>query len=149
MPDFTFLHVHSHYSLLGGTASIPQLVQRAQANDYSQLALTDSNGLYGAVAFVRQCRAANIQPIIGMTIPVTAPFSTMANQATAQLILLAQNSAGYRSLCRLATCLQGHPDRENRLGHGLSWADLKANRQGLICLDDGPAGWLMHYLQAG
>lgn len=152
MPDFTFLHVHSHYSLLGGTASIPQLVQRAQADDYRHLALTDSNGLYGAVAFARECRTANIQPIIGMTIPVAAPLTTMngrPHQRTAQLILLAQNPAGYRSLCQLATCLQGHPEREKQLAQGLSWDELKEHRDGLICLDDGPAGWLMRYLQAG
>ena len=147
MSDFTFLHVHSYYSLLGGTASIPQLVQQAQTDGYSHLALTDSNGLYGAVAFLRECRAANIQPIIGMTIPMAVPLSTMAEQRTAQLILLAQSPTGYRSLCRLATCLQGHPDREDRLAQGLAWDDLKANRQGLVGIDDGAAGWLMRYLQ--
>ncbi|MBK8932014.1 MAG: PHP domain-containing protein [Chloroflexi bacterium] len=77
---FTHLHVHSHYSLLGGTASVAQLAGRAARDGLKTLALTDNHALYGAVAFDRACRAAGIQPIIGMTAvlphPTTPPPST-------------------------------------------------------------------------
>ena len=62
---FTHLWVHSHYSMLGGTASVKELAQQAAADRLSHLALTDNNGLYGAIAFARACRAVEVQPIIG------------------------------------------------------------------------------------
>src|SRR5438045_7856993 len=45
------LHTHSWYSLLEGVTGIEALLQRAAALGYSSLALTDSNNLYGVVAF--------------------------------------------------------------------------------------------------
>ena len=73
MINFTHLHVHSHYSLLGATASIEDLVARAKADGLSHLALTDTNALVGAVAFQRACAAAGIQPITGMVLTVQPP----------------------------------------------------------------------------
>ncbi len=75
---FTHLEVHSHFTLLGATPSVSDLVARAATDDLSHLALTDTNALYGAVAFVRACRGAGIRPVIGMTVTVRpappAPF---------------------------------------------------------------------------
>ena len=48
---FTHLQVHSHYTLLGGTAPVDELAARAAAQGMTRLALTDTNALYGAVAF--------------------------------------------------------------------------------------------------
>ncbi len=75
---FTHLEVHSHYTLLGATASVLELVARGQADGLTHLALTDTNALYGAVAFDRACRAAGIRPIIGMTVltPNPSPVAT-------------------------------------------------------------------------
>jgi DNA polymerase-3 subunit alpha len=47
---FTHLHVHSHGSLLQGTATVTDLAQRAAEAGMPALALTDSDGLYGAVS---------------------------------------------------------------------------------------------------
>ena len=71
-PSFTHLHVHSHFTLLGATPSPDELAQRARAEDMTHLALTDLNGLSGAVAFDKACRAAGVQPIIGMTVTLAA-----------------------------------------------------------------------------
>ena len=57
-PRFTPLHVHSHYSLLEGVDSLDALLARAAACGYQDLALTDSNNLYGAVAFVEAAAEA-------------------------------------------------------------------------------------------
>ena len=48
---FTHLHVHSNYSFLDGGSTIEALVARAQAVGLQALALTDHEGLYGAVRF--------------------------------------------------------------------------------------------------
>ncbi len=70
---FTHLHAHSHFSLLGGTASPEALAQQAAASGLKALALTDTFGLYGAVAFDKACRAAGIKPITGLVVPVAVP----------------------------------------------------------------------------
>ena len=147
------LHVHSQYTLLGGTASITALVDRAVADGLSHLALTDTNALYGAVAFHRACREAGIRPIIGMTVTVALPEELQGlleeTAVPAYLVLLAMDPSGYRSLCRLSSLLQGHPDREARLARGLSLDDLGAHHQGLICLSGGRRGWIERLLRAG
>ena len=148
--NFTHLHVHSHFSLLGGTASPEALAQQAAAAGLKALALTDTFGLYGAVAFDKACRAANIKPITGLVVPVTVPPNSppVDTSYPGQLILLATGPEGYRSLNKLSTLLLGSPDQE-RLHHGLTWADLKPHSNGLICLDGGRRGWLDRFVRAG
>jgi DNA polymerase III subunit alpha len=111
----------------------------------THLALTDSFALYGAVAFRRLCREAGIQPLTGMTVTVADPLLPRP----ALLVLLATGPEGYRSLCRLSSHVQGHPDREERLRRGLSWETLAAHREGLIALDGGLQGWAARFLQRG
>lgn len=148
---FAHLRVHSHFSLLAGTAVPITLVQRAAAHGMKALALTDNNALYGAVTFAKACRAAGIKPITGMTLRVAAPPEDLPDDdlQPGQLVLLATGPAGYQSLCRLSAALQAHPDREERLRHGLEWADLAANAQGLLGIEAGHAGWLARFLRAG
>ena len=51
MSDFVHLHVHSEYSLLDGLARLDGLAQHAAELGMPALALTDHDGLYGAVRF--------------------------------------------------------------------------------------------------
>ncbi|MEJ2736461.1 MAG: DNA polymerase III subunit alpha, partial [Anaerolineae bacterium] len=165
---FAHLHVHSHYTLLGGTAPVDELAARAAAEGMAHLALTDTNALYGAVAFCRACRAAGVQPILGMAAtvappgerigPLTSPGRTgplVSSGRTGpltspgRLVLLARGPAGYRSLCRLSSHLQAHPEREIRAALGLRWEELEAHREGLICLSGGRMGWVERLLRAG
>ncbi len=147
--SFTHLEVHSHFTLLGATPSVPALVARAQADGLSHLALTDTHALYGAVAFARACRAAGIQPIIGMTVTVAGASVLDDETVPGQLVLLATSPAGYRSLCRLSSRIQGSPARETLAVRGLEWEDLAANQEGLFCLSGGRQGWIERYLRAG
>ena len=61
---FTHLETHSYYTLLGSTIPINELVARAAAEGMAHLALTDTNALYGVLAFNRACHAAGVQAII-------------------------------------------------------------------------------------
>lgn len=146
---FTHLHVHSHYSLLGGTASVEQLAAHAVRDGLRALALTDNQALYGAVAFHRACQAAGIQSIIGMTAVLPPPNHTPGIDLaeSGHIILLASGPEGYRSLCRLSSFIQGSPERQTR--PLLHWDELKAHTAGLICLDGGQKGWLDHFIRAG
>ena len=122
------LRVHSHWSLLAGVPSIEEIVTHAQQRQLPALALTDVNALYGAIEFVQRCRAAQVQPILGVDFAFEADHS---------LTLLAQNMTGYANLCRLVTRLQADVDRETTLAHGLRLTDLGDRSSGLIALSDG------------
>lgn len=164
---FTHLQVHSHFTLLGGTAPVDKLAARAAAEGMTHLALTDTNALYGAVAFDRACRAAGVHPVLGMTVTVAPPGDCMgpilAETARApkalerigpatspgRLVLLATGPAGYRSLCRLSSRIQAHPQRKVLAARGLAWEDLQDHREGLVCLGGGRMGWVERLLRAG
>ena len=47
MPQFTHLHVHSHYSMLDGMSKIPDLIAKAKRCGMYSLALTDHGNMYG------------------------------------------------------------------------------------------------------
>jgi error-prone DNA polymerase len=67
---FTHLHVASGYSLRYGASSPDQLIELALDLGMESLALTDRDGLYGAVKFVNACRKAHLQPILGVDLAV-------------------------------------------------------------------------------
>ena len=64
--NFTHLHVHSNFSFLDGGSSVGQLLDRAKEVGCESLALTDHNGLYGAVRFYDYAKRIGIKPIIGV-----------------------------------------------------------------------------------
>jgi DNA polymerase-3 subunit alpha/error-prone DNA polymerase len=89
------LVVHSHYSLMWGTASPRQICRVARQLGYERLALTDTDNLYGLWPFLAACRREGIIPIVGAE--VTDPAS---GRSAACLV---ETEAGYRNLCRLLT----------------------------------------------
>ena len=52
MPDFIHLNVHSHYSILKSTITIPSAVDKAIADGQRGMALTDDGVMYGIKEFV-------------------------------------------------------------------------------------------------
>jgi len=91
---YTELHLHTAFSFLDG-ASLPEdMVAQAVAYGYSALAVTDHDGLYGAMEFAQAARAAGITPITGAEITL---------DDGSHLTLLAETRAGYGNLCRLLT----------------------------------------------
>ena len=65
---FTHLRVASGYSFKYGTASAAQLVERAVEHGAQALALTDRDGMAGAIRFVQECESAGIAPILGVNL---------------------------------------------------------------------------------
>jgi len=148
---FTHLEVHSHFTLLGATPSVEELVARAKAESLSHLVLTDTNALYGAVPFHKACLQNGIQPVLGMTVSVASPPDVRVSSGVepGRLVLLAKNRAGYRSLCRLSSIIQGTSGREAVASHGLEWDQIAANTEGLLCLSAGRTGWLERLVREG
>ncbi|MHB0979471.1 MAG: PHP domain-containing protein, partial [Thermoleophilia bacterium] len=69
-PPFVHLHVHSNFSFLDGGSRIGELVERAAELGQPALALTDHDGLYGAIRFAKACMRRGIQPIFGAEVCV-------------------------------------------------------------------------------
>jgi len=90
-PPFVHLHVHSDYSPMRGVSSLEELCLSAQLQGSPAMALTDTNGLYGAIRFVEQAKHVGLRPILG------AELTTTDHRA----VLLAKTSDGYANLCRV------------------------------------------------
>src|SRR5512137_2280475 len=93
---FVHLHVHTHFSLLDGAITVPDLVAAAKANGMDALAITDHGNLFGAVQFYKKCKEAGIKPIIGME-AYLAPGSRQEKKRSPQgayshLNLIARNA---------------------------------------------------------
>ena len=119
MNDFVHLNVHSHYSKGRGMGTIEELCRVAGARGMKRLALTDTNGLYGLVFFVRTAREMGIDPIVGSEVT--------ANGRRA--VLLVRNPRGYANLCRVIS------DRHCRQDFDLP-RSLREGREGLIIFSD-------------
>ncbi|HET7701315.1 MAG TPA: DNA polymerase III subunit alpha [Candidatus Limnocylindria bacterium] len=91
------LHAHSHYSFLDGASPVDDLVAAARERGMDALALTDTNGLYGAVRFWNAAREAGIRPIFGVELETID---------AGHLVLIAQDERGWRSLCRIVSAAQ-------------------------------------------
>ena len=70
MTDFAHLHVASGFSLRHGASTLQALVERAAARGQPALALTDRDGLYGAVRFATAAIAAGVLPVLGVDLAV-------------------------------------------------------------------------------
>ena len=86
------LHCHSNFSLLDGADHPETLVARAAALRMPALALTDHDGVYGAVRFQAAAQAAGIRPVLGTELTL---------HDDSHLTLLVKNEAGWHNLCYL------------------------------------------------
>src|SRR5215210_8934242 len=135
---FVHLHCHTHYSLLDGASKIPALVRRAKALGMPALAITDHGNLYGAVEFLREAKAAELKPILGLEAYVAPGRRTDRTTGGASgqeyafhLTLLARTAAGFRNLMRLSSAafLEGFYYKPR-----IDKEILRRHAEGLICL---------------
>lgn len=59
MNSFVHLHVHSHYSVLDGMSTIPDLVEKAIACGMPAIALTDHGNMFGVKEFYNYAKKKN------------------------------------------------------------------------------------------
>ncbi|MGO2480047.1 DNA polymerase III subunit alpha [Glutamicibacter ardleyensis] len=106
--SFTHLNVTSSYSAHYGVSSPSQLAATARAQGADALALTDRDGLFGAVKHVGACLAEGIRPILGVNLAVLDD----AGKPNGRIILLARGNAqghGYAALCRAVSAAHQNP----------------------------------------
>lgn len=119
------LCVHSHYSFRWGVAGPEALAEAAAVRGIDALALTDLNGVYGAVPFYRAAKARGLKPLIGARL-AEAPTDPGC-------VVLARDFAGYQALCRLVTA--------RRLGEG-DWRAIAAGAAAHLFFLAGSRDWL-------
>lgn len=135
MADFAHLHVHSHYSLLDGLSTVPNLLKHAGKLGMDTLALTDHGVLYGAVEFSKKAKELGIKPIIGCELYVAPRKHTDKiggiDKSPYHLIVLCKNKIGYQNLLKLVSIahLDGYYYKP-RVDHEL----LQKYSEGLLCL---------------
>ncbi len=112
-------------------------MQRAKEKGFDAIALTDKNGLYGAVRFYKAARAADIKPVLGAEITLRDGTS---------LILLAVSFEGYKNLCRILS--EAHLTNP-RGKPACPLNTLTRFAQDLICLTGGRGGRLQRLISLG
>ena len=122
MAPYAELHAHSNFSFLDGASHIEELVLRARELGYEALALTDHDGLHGAMEFAQCARAWGLRPITGAEIRLSNGH---------HLTLLCETQRGYANLCRLLT----HAHLEHERGKPCIESEVLARHsEGLIAL---------------
>ncbi|MGC9346992.1 MAG: DNA polymerase III subunit alpha [Anaerolineae bacterium] len=131
------LHAHSSHSLLDGVPAPEDLVTQGAASGMPALALTDHDGLYGAVPFIRAAEQVGIKPILGAELTLTDD---------AHLLLLAETPEGYANLSQLITL--AHSDQPKGTAR-LPPQHLAPHKEGLIALSGCRKGVVARHLIAG
>lgn len=143
--DFVHLRVHTAYSLLEGAIRVPDLVKLAGDKRMPAVAMTDTNNMFGALEFSSYCAGAGIQPIVGCQMAIGREeaedrfrAAPIGRAPTDNLVLLAQNDAGYRNLLKLLKI--AYLDAAAEIDPQVTLADIEAHGTGIIALTGGPGG---------
>ncbi|MFH0831085.1 MAG: DNA polymerase III subunit alpha, partial [Parcubacteria group bacterium] len=134
-PEFSHLHVHSHYSLLDGLGKVDELFEATKQQGMNSIALTDHGVLYGAVEWFQRANEHGVKPIIGLE-GYIAPNRLDQKRSHVDtrpyhVTLIAKNQIGYRNLIKLVTIahLEGYYYKAR-----FDYETLAKHAEGLICL---------------
>ena len=136
-PAYAELHAHSNFSFLDGASHPEEMAARAAELGLRALAITDHDGVYGAVRFSYAAREVGLQPIVGMEASMAGGY---------HLTLLARDREGYANICRLATA--GHHDQPKGTAE-LDLDSLARHTRGLVGLSGCLQGAIPSAVLAG
>ncbi|NOQ87959.1 MAG: DNA polymerase III subunit alpha, partial [Gammaproteobacteria bacterium] len=143
-PSFIHLRVHTEYSLVDGVVRIKPLMAALSDDNMPAVALTDQSNLFAMVKFIRATHAVGIKPIIGVDALVRHGDD---QEAPFQMVLLAQNKAGYLNLSRLIS--KSYLEGQHR-GVPIIQAEwIEQSADGIIALSGGRQGDIGRALLAG
>ena len=111
---FSHLHVASGFSAHYGVNRPELLVEAAKSMGFDAAALTDRDGLYGAVKHMGACLKLGLSPIVGCDLPLL----TDAGEPDGRILVLAHgndNGRGWATLCAIVS--KAHKKgKHNQLG---------------------------------
>jgi error-prone DNA polymerase len=128
------LHAHSSYSFLDGASLPEEIAIRAAEYGYGAFALTDHDGVWGAMEFAQACAPLGVRPIVGAELAVA---ERRRRSEPFHLTLLVEDATGWANLCRLIT--EAHADtrpvpERDPLLPVLTFDSLLERSEGLVCL---------------
>jgi error-prone DNA polymerase len=146
VPEYAELHCWSNFSFLEGGSHPEELVEHGRRLGLRGIALTDRDGIYGAVRFTKAAAGSDFAALCGAELtlesaekrPIKA--SRPARPAkevptdTPRLVLLAADKRGYGNLARLISTAQL---RGRKRDARLRLDDLDGRTDGLVAL----SGW--------
>ena len=137
MAGWVELHTHSNYSFLDGASEVDDLADAAVEQGLDALALTDTNGLYGAVRFANAAKDCGLRPIFGAELQLLD---------LGHLVLIARDRQGWTSLCRTISAAQlaGEKTRPKA-----TFALVAENAAGLFVLTGCAHGAVPRAVRAG
>ena len=169
MADFIHLHTASSYSMRYGADPPARLASAAASAGQPAVALTDRDGVYGAVRFVRACADAGVAAILGVDLavePLIARPGSIADGSIAyqvaderrrtparggtwveppmpRVVLLARGATGWASLCRLISAAHLSGERSDAR---VSMRQVAEHGDGLVALlgPSSQVGWALH-----
>lgn len=154
LTPFTHLRSHSEFSIVESTLRIGELVDKAKNDGQPALAITDIDGLFGAIRFYQAARAAGIKPIVGVDIQVSltaeaAPLDSEGNpvvpnpnaQPPRRVVIIARDYPGYLKLMRLITRAYTQNLVNGKPVITESWL-REEGPEGLVCLSGTETGHL-------
>ncbi|HYH58736.1 MAG TPA: error-prone DNA polymerase [Thermoleophilaceae bacterium] len=115
------LHCHSAFSFLDGASHPVELANVAAQQGHEALALTDHDGLHGAMETAQALSSVGIRPITGAEVTLDDGH---------HLTLLCEDATGYRNLCQALTKAY----EKDRLLPSLPFAEVERHAEGLVCL---------------
>jgi DNA polymerase III subunit alpha len=145
-PRFIHLRTHTEHSLLEGAVPVKALIKLCGKHEMPAVAVTDTNNMFAALEFSVYAKDAGVQPIVGCQVSVNYDPAAPGEKAraSAPVVLLAQNEAGYMNLMKLNSAL--YIDRGGALPD-VRLEDLERHSDGLICLTGGAEGPLGRLVQ--
>ncbi|TVV75615.1 DNA polymerase III subunit alpha [Sphingomonas solaris] len=154
MPHAPFvpLRIFSAYTMLEGAIDPKAVAKHARKLGFPAAAITDRNGLYGAMAFSEAAKKDGVQPIIAALLGVARPQRGGGDRDAKALTLdwlalYAQDATGYDNLCALVSLAHlGRPVHED--AH-VSLEALEGRTDGLIALTAAGEGAVTRLLAAG
>ena len=108
MENFVHLHMHTEYSLLDGINKVDALPTQISDMGQKAVAITDHGNVSGSYRFYKECKKANIKPIIGMEAYYTVNDRSVRERDELDkpyyhMVLLAMNNTGLHNLYKLST----------------------------------------------
>lgn len=150
--QFVHLHVHSHYSIMNGCNTVPQLVDRAIKDRMKGMALTDTGNMYGIMEFFDYVSKVNAErkekgqspfkPIMGCELYLSPDKGESAYPFT----LLAKNLMGYKNLMKLVS-LSGQKHEKNT--GFIDYSTLEHYHEGIIVCSGGIGSEVSRYALQG
>ena len=101
--SYVSLHNHSHYSLMDGYMTIPEMISRSKELGYKAIALSDHGSMAGITDFYDHCVEADIKTLVACEFYFTPDHTIKDRKFTYHLLLIAKNDIGYYNMKKLGS----------------------------------------------